>query len=79
MSSVGPGAVIAGKYRLIHLLGKGAMGEVWRAEHTTLGAPVAVSVAIVASPGGVSAVGSGSASLTAGASAQGTSRPLAAT
>lgn len=44
MSSVGPGAVIAGKYRLIHLLGKGAMGEVWRAEHTTLGAPVAVKL-----------------------------------
>ncbi|MRG96087.1 serine/threonine-protein kinase [Polyangium spumosum] len=44
MSSLGPGAVIAGKYRLIDLLGKGAMGEVWRAEHMTLGAPVAIKL-----------------------------------
>lgn len=44
MSSFGPGAVIAGKYRLVGQLGKGAMGEVWRAEHTTLGAPVAVKL-----------------------------------
>ena len=44
MSSLGPGAVIAGKYRLISLLGKGAMGEVWRAEHVTLGAPVAIKL-----------------------------------
>ncbi|MBK9259615.1 MAG: serine/threonine protein kinase [Polyangiaceae bacterium] len=44
MSSFGPGAVIAGKYRLISLLGKGAMGEVWRAEHVTLGAHVAVKL-----------------------------------
>ncbi|MDI1444266.1 serine/threonine-protein kinase [Polyangium sp. 6x1] len=44
MSSLGPGAVIAGKYRLIGLLGKGAMGEVWRAEHVTLGAPVAIKL-----------------------------------
>jgi serine/threonine-protein kinase len=44
MSSFGPGAVIAGKYRLISLLGKGAMGEVWRTEHTTLGAAVAIKL-----------------------------------
>lgn len=44
MSSFGPGAVIAGKYRLVGQLGKGAMGEVWRAEHTTLGASVAVKL-----------------------------------
>lgn len=44
MSSFGPGAVIAGKYRLTSLLGKGAMGEVWRAEHTTLGASVAIKL-----------------------------------
>jgi eukaryotic-like serine/threonine-protein kinase len=44
MNSFGPGAVIAGKYRLVSPLGKGAMGEVWRAEHTTLGASVAVKL-----------------------------------
>lgn len=44
MSSFGPGAVIAGKYRLVSLLGKGAMGEVWRTEHTTLGAAVAIKL-----------------------------------
>jgi serine/threonine protein kinase len=44
MNSLGPGAVIAGKYRLVTMLGKGAMGEVWRAEHTTLGAPVAIKL-----------------------------------
>lgn len=44
MASLGPGHVIAGKYRLIDLLGKGAMGEVWRAEHTSLGAPVAIKL-----------------------------------
>ncbi|MDI3281995.1 serine/threonine-protein kinase [Polyangium sp. 15x6] len=44
MSSLGPGVVIAGKYRLVGLLGKGAMGEVWRAEHVTLGAPVAIKL-----------------------------------
>lgn len=44
MSSFGPGAIIAGKYRLVSQLGKGAMGEVWRAEHTTLGAAVAIKL-----------------------------------
>lgn len=36
--------IIAGKYRLVSQLGKGAMGEVWRAEHTTLGAAVAIKL-----------------------------------
>ncbi|MDB4938697.1 MAG: Serine/threonine protein kinase [Labilithrix sp.] len=31
-----PGRVIGGKYELERLLGKGSMGEVWRARHTTL-------------------------------------------
>src|SRR5262245_17258019 len=44
MASLGVGAVIAERYRLVDLLGKGAMGEVWRAEHTTLGAPVAIKL-----------------------------------
>jgi serine/threonine-protein kinase len=44
MSSLGPGSIIAGRYRLVDLLGRGAMGEVWRAEHTSLGTPVAIKL-----------------------------------
>ena len=41
-SSLVPGTVIDGKYRLETLLGKGGMGIVWRAEHAHLHGSVAI-------------------------------------
>src|SRR5258706_10447043 len=34
--------VVAGKYRVEELVGRGAMGSVWAARHTTLGHTVAI-------------------------------------
>src|SRR4249919_2329113 len=46
-----PGAIIAGRYRLVALLGRGGMGEVYRADDLTLDQPVALKFL----PGGVAA------------------------
>ena len=41
-ASLVPGALVAGRYRLIALLGRGGMGEVYRADDLTLDQPVAL-------------------------------------
>jgi eukaryotic-like serine/threonine-protein kinase len=43
-SHIGPGLVIAGKYRLEAQIGRGSMGTVYRAVHLTLGQRVAIKL-----------------------------------
>ncbi len=47
-----PGYVLAGRYRMIARLGKGGMGEVWRADDLVLGTPVALKLIYSADPEG---------------------------
>jgi eukaryotic-like serine/threonine-protein kinase len=42
--SLGPGAVIVGRYQLESLLGRGGMGSVWRAEHLNLKSSIAIKL-----------------------------------
>jgi len=43
-TNVGPGSVLSDRFRLIKPIGSGGMAVVWRAEHLTLGIPVALKM-----------------------------------
>src|SRR5262245_16191606 len=45
-----PGQVIGGRYRMVTRIGRGGMGDVWRADDLTLQMPVAVKVIHAARP-----------------------------
>jgi serine/threonine-protein kinase len=44
LAEIDVGHVIAGKYELVRLIGKGAMGEVWLATHNSLGGEFAIKL-----------------------------------
>lgn len=44
LADIDVGRVVAGKYELVRLIGKGAMGEVWLATHNTLGGEFAIKL-----------------------------------
>jgi hypothetical protein len=52
-----PGSIIAGRYRLVALLGRGGMGEVYRAEDMTLRHSVALKFLPADDPGDSAADG----------------------
>src|SRR5688572_23568544 len=45
-----PGDVFAGRYRMITRIGRGGMGDVWRAEDLVLETPVALKLINLAGP-----------------------------
>src|SRR5688572_30616991 len=45
-----PGSLFAGRYRMVTRVGRGGMGEVWRADDLVLGAPVALKFVRSATP-----------------------------
>src|SRR6185436_7461229 len=45
-----PGAIFAGRYRLVSRLGRDRTGELWRADDLILGTPIALKVLPVSSP-----------------------------
>ncbi len=46
-----PGTVFAGRYRMVTRVGRGGMGEVWRADDLVLRTPVALKLVYSTSPG----------------------------